>query len=273
VLFDIYGTLFHSAAGDIENSQVWGKGEGEKTAALDALAREYTGKPCGEELRQYFRSAVLNIHRERSSQTPFPEVRVEEIWADFLKSRAGSGESPAALSGKSLDEAAEELALRFELAVNPVYPMPGAEETIRGLKKAGYILGLISNAQFFTPLLFEAFFDRPPEALGFEPALLLYSFETGEAKPSPRLFSLALERLAAWGIGAENCLYVGNDMRNDIYGAASAGFQTVLFAGDGRSLRIREAGPENRPPSALIRRLEDLLFLPAAGQFAGKKEM
>jgi putative hydrolase of the HAD superfamily len=265
VLFDIYGTLFNSAAGDIESSREGGGGE--KTTVLDGLAREYTGTPCGEELQHYFRSAVENIHRERARQTPFPEVRVEEIWAAFLKSRTGAGKNPAFFSGKALQEAAEELALRFELAVNPVYPMAGAEKTIRELKKAGYILGLISNAQFFTPLLFDTFFGAPPEALGFDPALLIYSFETGEAKPSPRLFSSALDRLAARGIGAENCLYVGNDMRNDICGAASAGCQTVLFAGEGRSLRLREGDPGNILPSALIRRLEDLLLLPAAGQF------
>jgi putative hydrolase of the HAD superfamily len=236
----------------------------------------------------YFRSSVLGIHRKRISQTPFPEVRVEEIWADFLRSRTSLGADTAALPGKtalagqatlleqaalagrqeSLDDQAEELALRFELTVNPVYPMPGVGETLGGLKRAGYILGLISNAQFFTPLLFDALLGASPEALGFDPSLLIYSYEIGEAKPATRLFSLALDRLAPRKIGAENCLYVGNDMRNDIYGAASAGYQTALFAGDSRSLRLREAGqdpPGTILPSVVIRHLTDLLSLPAAG--------
>jgi putative hydrolase of the HAD superfamily len=287
VLFDIYGTLFISAAGDI---QPGGNGEGaEGIAVPGALPGDWPFR--GKELAAYFHSAVRKIHRERASQTPFPEVRVEEIWAAFLRSRAPSAKNPAALPGwrDSPDEGAEELALRFELAVNPVYPMPGLAETLEGLKKAGYILGLISNAQFFTPLLFDAFLGAPPEALGFDPSLLIYSCEAGEAKPSPRLFARALDRLAPRGIGAENCLYVGNDMRNDIYGAASAGCQTALFAGDGRSLRLRETGPssgENPPPagpgdparesilpSAVIRRLTDLLFLPAAGSVVRKGEI
>jgi putative hydrolase of the HAD superfamily len=275
VLFDVYGTLFTSAAGDIQNGQ---DGEGEEaggTAALDALAREYTGQPRGKELTAYFRRAVGNIHRERAFQTPFPEVRVEEIWAGFLRSREAAGGNRSFPSAQTLGEAAEELALRFELGVNPVYPMPGAGETLEGLKKAGYVLGLISNAQFFTPLLFDAFFGAPPEALGFDPSLLIYSYEAGEAKPSPRLFSRALDRLAPRGIGGENCLYVGNDMRNDIAGAAAVGCQTALFAGDGRSLRLREAGPHpgGNPaqadgaapgtilPWVVIRRLSDLLSL------------
>jgi putative hydrolase of the HAD superfamily len=279
VLFDIYGTLFVSAAGDI---QTGGNGEGaEGMTVPGALSGEYAGPFRGKELAAYFHSAVKRIHRERASQTPFPEVRVEEIWAAFLRSRfprrAPSRKNPAALPGQpdAPDEGAEELALRFELAVNPVYPMPGLAETLGGLKKAGYTLGLISNAQFFTPLLFDAFLGAPPEALGFDPSLLIYSYKTGEAKPSPRLFAQALDRLAPRGIGAENCLYVGNDMRNDIYGAASAGCQTALFAGDSRSLRLRETGPSPGPsgpgdpaggkilPSAVIRRLTDLLCLPA----------
>jgi putative hydrolase of the HAD superfamily len=291
VLFDIYGTLFISAAGeiqhiadvadiaDIQDSRNEEGGRAEGMTVPGALSGEYTGPFRRKELAAYFHSAVLKIHRERAAQTPFAEVRAEEIWAAFLRSRPSPAKTSAFLPG-SPEERAEELALRFELAVNPVYPMPGLEETLGGLKKAGYILGLISNAQFFTPLLFDAFLGAPPEALGFDPSLLVYSYEAGEAKPSPRLFARALDRLALRGIGAENCLYVGNDMRNDIRGAASAGCQTVLFAGDGRSLRLRETGPAagglsfSMPggpaagsilPSAVIRRLTDLLSLPAAG--------
>jgi putative hydrolase of the HAD superfamily len=38
----------------------------------------------------------------------------------------------------------------------------------------------------------------------------------------------------------DQVLYVGNDMRNDICPAAATGFHTALFAGDKRSLRLRE---------------------------------
>jgi putative hydrolase of the HAD superfamily len=154
----------------------------------------------------------------------------------------------------------KELALRYELAVNPVFPMPGARETLEVLRKRGLRLGLISNAQFFTPLLFRDFFDDSPEELGFDPGLLIYSFEIGEAKPSPALFAPALERLSSLGISPESCVYVGNDMLNDIYGAARSGFKTVLFAGDRRSLRLREdtPPPEKIRPDRIIRHLSDL---------------
>jgi putative hydrolase of the HAD superfamily len=41
------------------------------------------------------------------------------------------------------------------------------------------------------------------------------------------------------GLSTAACLYVGNDMLNDIYPAKQLGFQTALFAGDKRSLRLR----------------------------------
>ena len=43
-----------------------------------------------------------------------------------------------------------------------------------------------------------------------------------------------------YNIGLGETVYVGNDMLNDIYCARQAGCKTVLFAGDQRSLRLRE---------------------------------
>jgi putative hydrolase of the HAD superfamily len=244
VIFDIYGTLFSSAAGDIAAHAGYVRGN------LDALALELPGGFTGEELRDYFHRSVMSIHSERYACTPYPEVRVEKIWAAFLAEYSKEPDPGAAL----------ELALRYEMAVNPVYPTEGARETIETLRDQGFRLGLISNAQFYTPLLFEAFFGAPPEQLGFDPELLVYSYTLGEAKPSPALFAPALRRLAALNQGPETCLYVGNDMLNDIFAAAVSGFRTLLFAGDRRSLRLRE---DNKlcgatRPDGVIRRLRDI---------------
>ena len=37
--------------------------------------------------------------------------------------------------------------------------------------------------------------------------------------------------------------YIGNDRRNDMAPAQDVGFQTILFAGDARSLRMRDDDP------------------------------
>jgi putative hydrolase of the HAD superfamily len=246
VIFDIYGTLFTSAAGDIGSDGGHGRG------ALDALARECLPGCGGGELAAYFRGEVRRTHARLYPRTPYPEVRVEEIWASLFT-------GPLARYGAAgLDP--EEFALRYELAVNPVFPKPGIPGLFEKLKNFGMILGIISNAQFFTPLLFEVFFDKPPEALGFDPRLLIYSFEMGEAKPSPALFKKAADHLGSRGISPDTVLFVGNDMLKDIYGAASAGFKTALFAGDGRSLRLREGDPltEKLLPDGIIRCLSDI---------------
>jgi putative hydrolase of the HAD superfamily len=247
VLFDVYGTLFCSAAGDIGIAADCSAGV---DGALDALARQYRLPLPGEALRSFFRRRVSRLHRTRLAETAWPEIRVEEIWAAFLREQGLDGG----------EAAGREFALRYELAVNPVCPMPGAAETIRALKNSGVPLGLVSNAQFFTPLLFDAFLDGPPEKTGFDPGLLIWSFEAGEAKPASRLFDAAARRLGELGVAAADCVFVGNDMRSDIYGAAGAGFKGILFAGDGRSLRLREgdALTGGLRPSRIIRRLEEL---------------
>jgi putative hydrolase of the HAD superfamily len=54
---------------------------------------------------------------------------------------------------------------------------------------------------------------------------------------------------------------VGNDMLNDIYPAKKLGFQTALFAGDARSLRLRTDDPRCRNLSAdlILTDLEQLI--------------
>jgi putative hydrolase of the HAD superfamily len=308
VLFDIYGTLFCSAAGDIGaavDAAAGGSGGipggepggipgGKKRDRLEALAGEFAPGFSAGDLTDYFRRRVLAIHGERSGGVRYPEVRVEEIWAGFpecsppgegagetLRNSPGEtlrnspGETLRNSPGETLRNSPSEtlrvspweFALRYELAVNPVFPLPGAAETIAALRESGVLLGLVSNAQFFTPLLFDAFFGDSPEGLGFDPALIAYSFETGEAKPSPALFGRAAAELSRRGVDPGDCLYVGNDMRNDIFGAAAAGWKTVLFAGDPLSLRLRRGDPPagDLKPWRIIRELKSLTALLSPG--------
>jgi putative hydrolase of the HAD superfamily len=63
------------------------------------------------------------------------------------------------------------------------------------------------------------------------------------------------------GIRHDEVLYVGNDMLNDIMPANSVGFRTALFAGDARSLRLREDEPSVRgsTPDLVVTDLLDLV--------------
>jgi putative hydrolase of the HAD superfamily len=242
VLFDVYGTLFISAAGEIGTGSEYFRGN------IDEFALTYTDNCTGEELKHFFHEKVIEMHEKLFPITPYPEILVENIWEEFPGRKNIS---------------AREFALRYELAVNPVYPMPGTLETLTALQSINIKLGIISNAQFFTPLLFDACFGKSLTDLGFAEELLIYSYEAGEAKPAPSLFRRAKDYLDEQSVKAENCVYVGNDMLNDIYGAKTLGFKTALFAGDECSLRLREGNrlTDKTVPDAVIKNIADIIAL------------
>jgi putative hydrolase of the HAD superfamily len=137
--------------------------------------------------------------------------------------------------------------------------MPGWDAALGPLRN-DFLLGIISNAQFFTPLLFPALLGHPLDELGFSAEMQYFSYQVGCAKPSPRLFDDALRALARQGIRPDQTVYIGNDMLNDISVPAAMGVRTVLFAGDLRSLRWRDDDPRvgAHAPDAVITNLAQL---------------
>jgi putative hydrolase of the HAD superfamily len=124
--------------------------------------------------------------------------------------------------------------------------------------------GIVSNAQFYTPLLFSAFFDQTLEEIGFDTDCCIWSYRELKAKPSSDLFPKAEKYLKRnHGIKLSETLYVGNDMLNDIYTASQSGCKTALFAGDRRSLRLRKEDERcmDLKPDAVITALNQLADL------------
>ena len=107
---------------------------------------------------------------------------------------------------------------------------------------------------------FGAHFWKTVDELGFHGDLQFYSYRYGHAKPGKRLYVLAAEALELHGILPSQTLFVGNDLLNDIMPAKSVGFQTALFAGDRRSLRLREDDSRvaGLVPDVIITELADL---------------
>jgi putative hydrolase of the HAD superfamily len=122
-------------------------------------------------------------------------------------------------------------------------------------------LGIISNAQFYTPLLFPALLNKQLEDLEIAAEMQYYSYREGRAKPDPWMFQQAARALAHKGITARQTLYVGNDMRNDILPASQIGFRTALFAADRRSLRLRENDPHiaQTVPDIIVTNLQEVV--------------
>jgi putative hydrolase of the HAD superfamily len=241
-LFDIYGTLFISGSGDV---QVAEKKVTKKRFA--SLLKRYGADFDADEVKECFFHEIEKRHEKlRQSGVAFPEVEIDRVWMRVL----------------SLQEltTAREFATEYEMLFNPVWPMPFLRVLLKRLREKGIVMGIISNAQFFTALLFEHFLGSNMRDLGFNEKLLFYSFEHGCAKPSLTLFEMARERLKDLGIAPRATVYAGNDMLNDVYPAHRVGFQTALFAGDLRSLRLREDDERCRSlsPELIVRNLKDL---------------
>ena len=61
--------------------------------------------------------------------------------------------------------------------------------------------------------------------------VLVVSEEAGVAKPSPRIFEIALERVK---VRAEDAVMVGDSWTNDVEGARAAGLRAIWFNREGR---------------------------------------
>lgn len=229
VIFDIYGTLLISGTGDIGTLE----SRSSPPTGMAALCRRYSVSLAPEELKQALTRSIRHHHdRRQAAGVAHPEVDIVSIWREVL--------------GWSDMGRLRAFAVEYEMIVNPVYPMPGLLEVLAVFQNTGISMGIVSNAQFYTKILLEFFLEAPLDHVGFLGELVVFSFELGEAKPSSVLFDRCADGLGKRGIPPEAAAYVGNDMLNDIFAAQRAGFQTVLFAGDRRSLRLREGRPECR---------------------------
>jgi len=248
VAVDVYGTLLASAAGDI--------GPG---AAVD----NYLGV-FPHDMAERLRSLVDEDHAAKRAQgIPWPEIDSAALFSSAL--------------GLDYEDGAR-AAVAWECTTNKCSAMPGAMDFLAACEGRGIFLGIVSNAQFYTPLFieeaFESYlfgerrfsarelFDTTPErpCLGFDPVLTLWSYKTGRAKPDRWMYDELVRRLAARGIPANRILYVGNDALNDCAAAGEAGLMTALFCGDERSCKPRAGEPRVKanPPSTLVASWDDL---------------
>ena len=142
VLFDVYGTLLISAAGDIGSGAAsWEAKCAAMTAALDD-AGVAGAAPGAAAMLAALEAAIRAEHTAaRGRGVAYPEVDLRELWRRLLP---GAGTA-----------AVERAAVSYECRTNPVWPMPGAAAAVAALQARGPV-GIVSNAQFFTPLVLAA---------------------------------------------------------------------------------------------------------------------
>lgn len=95
---------------------------------------------------------------------------------------------------------------------------PGAEQALTRLRADGLATGVVSNFDARLPALLAA--------LGLAVLLdtVVLPADVGAAKPDPRIFAVALERL---GVAPGEAVFVGDDAHHDLGGARAAGLEAV----------------------------------------------
>lgn len=132
-------------------------------------------------------------------------------------------------------------------------PAPGAVTLLKALQRSGVPAGIVAN---WDPSLRQKCAD-----FGFLPHLkfVIASAEEGMEKPDPRIFQKALKRLGLEK-NPSSVLYLGDDYRLDILGAASAGLKTALI------------DPKGQHPGADCRRFRSLAEFLKSIEFVTDKE-
>jgi len=244
VLWDVYGTLFVVDVGDLERScLVKQPVEAAAGATInefsleESLGRLYPNLAGAIALSRRYLELIAESHRRsKAENVEYPEVVIEEIWKTILLDCQKAGYR--ANESEPVLDTAFRMAYFFDASLQRNYLYEGIEKVLSALKDVGIIQGVISNAQFYTPLqirrLLRIALKRRDFELDeyFEEPLMLFSYELGYSKPNPGGFVKAIDILGRQGIRAEEILYVGNDMLNDVWGSWRHGMKTVLFAAD-----------------------------------------
>ena len=241
VVFDIYGTLISSGVGDISLSSKSNSND----ALLYTLSNQGIKVLSTSDSTNLYNLLLLSIEyfqRKRSKEgVCYPEVEIRQVWKYFLEKLV----TKKLINPLPADLDIEGLIIEYECRVNPTQPMPGLVDTLNELHQRGLKISIISNAQFYTPLLFDALIGKSLSELNICTDCAIWSYILKEGKPSQRLYELSANHLfKIYQIDPKQVLYVGNDIRNDIWPAQSVGFKTALFAGDKLSLRRRKDDPQ-----------------------------
>jgi putative hydrolase of the HAD superfamily len=194
VLFDLYGTLVDVRLNE-DTPTLW--------AGLAAVVRELGGvveQPSN--VRDRFRQ-ILDEEARHGREGFLLEPTFRRLLACF-----GADQNVAHLGRAFRRLSVEELTLRSYVA--PLFEQ---------LHRSGCTIGIVSNTEAVLTQ-----FDLECHPLLFSSDTIVLSSEVGVRKPDVRIFGIALDRLHA---AAEEAVFVGNSMAEDIEGARRAGLRAI----------------------------------------------
>lgn len=237
VVFDVYGTLVSSGAGDISFVEKIDR----NSELIQLLSRSDFPWEIRSDSMDWFADYLKSIddwHAYSKSQgNQFPEIDILKIWENLF----GFWIQEKVIQWEKFKDQKDwiaRFAVEFELKINPVSEMPGAISALKKIQEFQLPLGIVSNAQFYTPLMLEALTGSSLTGLGFDPSICIWSYQEQIAKPDRRLYEKLKKALQNnFHLEPVQVLYIGNDVKKDIVPAMEVGFKTGLFAGDPISLR------------------------------------
>ncbi|MDR2693117.1 MAG: hypothetical protein LBB74_02750 [Chitinispirillales bacterium] len=248
VIVDVYGTMVN----------YWRPGFEERDSREALLVEAFSGVVdrfgMGETLAAMnpaeppaktlfgFYHGLLALNRQKSAGegTAQPEVRVEEVWsviALMLKRNGYDADVHAPWRGDPADFA-RCLAYTYNFLSMGRELYPGAANALKRLKDSNMALGILSDAQFYTPvdltLMLRDQSDGKVVDYGelFDTDLTFLSCEYGFVKPGEVLYRRLFDALYEYRITPEQTVVVGNDLMTDIAPAVALGMRTALFCGD-----------------------------------------
>lgn len=204
LIFDLYGTLvdIHTE----ESDAVW-----EKCAVFFGF---YGAHYTGAALKEAF-LAAMQARKIAAGQSYecFPDIPFEQVLAQLFREKGVE---------KQADNLGFQAAQLFRIAsMEYIRLYPGALDALDILRKRGYRLWLLSNAQ-------RAFTAYELRHLGLDDRFdgIYISSDYGCRKPDIRfLGALMAERK----LDPERCLMIGNDRDTDIAGAKAMGLDTLYM--------------------------------------------
>jgi putative hydrolase of the HAD superfamily len=249
VIFDVYGTLLHywkQPFGDEEKKKRHLMGAFEKVIQFfgmeKALVEMNPEEPPQKTVYDLYHGLIMLNHEKLVGKgITFPEVRIEEVWRVIVMMLKCHGFDPAAVDIGNENDCAKCMAYYYNFSALGRRLYPGVIDALRGLKEGNIRLGILSNAQFYTPIdLTLLLRDTSGNAIDdfrelFDPDLTFFSYEYNMAKPNGLLFQKLLVALHEMKIEPSETVFVGNDLVVDIKAASHAGMKTAFFVGDRQS--------------------------------------
>jgi putative hydrolase of the HAD superfamily len=249
VIFDVYGTLVNYWKPGIEDTD---KRSNFFKEAFRKVADQFGFTPFLVEMDPeadpektlydlYHGLIALSHEKAIKEEVQFPEVKIEDVWGLILLMLKRRGYDPKEFLPDDSSELARYCAFCYNFYSLGRGFYPQVIDALSALKKSNIELGILSNAQFYTPLDLTLFVrEQSRGALEdynelFNSDLTFYSYEYGVAKPNVLLFRKLYDVLYEYHILPEQTVFVGNDLVLDIEPAAKVGMRTALFVGDSTS--------------------------------------